>query len=223
MRAPASLLILAALAAALLTGCRSTGDVLAGARRANQAALAANPWPDDAAWIVAAAGTVTGAPDLEAALGVHPDARHRYLFRPGEQGDTRLAIAYHPGRGVIAGRGAAEALGVTFRRSARGETLVIRDVRRVEADRDATITLALAPVAGGKGYTVPVVIDPDFDGTLLLAPSVAATLGLHLYEIPGTADVHVALGRPFLGVRTRVHAAIPDLGVEADLEAVVPR
>ena len=214
---------LLALSGALLAGCSSLGDALPAARRANQAAVAGGDWPDDATWIVAARGTVAGAPDLPSALAVDPHALHRYVFRPGEQGDVRLVLAFHPGRGVIAGRRAAEALGVTFRRSAHGGTEVVRDVRRLTAAEDATITLHVAPVGGGKAFTVPAVVDPDFDGGLLVAPAVAAALDLGRFEIPGTADVQVALGRPFLGVRTRLHAAIPELGVEADLEAVVPR
>lgn len=216
---PTYLLALALLAPA----CASTADRVDRARSADDAALAATAWPEDAAWIVAAAGTVTGAPDLAAALATRPDAAHRYVFRPGEQGDIRLTLAFHPGRGVVAGRAAARALGVTFRRRARGGTQVVRDVRRVDADDDATIPLIVSPPGGGTSYSVPAVIDPDFDGALLVAPAVAERLGLRRFEIPGTADVHVALGRPFLGARTRLRAAIRELGVEAELEAVVPR
>ena len=220
---PPTLLAVLALAAILLSGCASVGDRLAAARRADVAALGADEWPSDAAWIVAAAGTLTGAPDLKAALGVLPDALHRYVFRPGEAGDRSLTLAYHPGRSAIAGRAAAKALGVTFRRDVRGTTLVIRDVRRIEAGQDATITLRVAAIEGGPTYDIPVVIDPSFDGALLVAPSVAETLQLQRFEIPGSVDVHVALGRPFLGSRARLHATIPELGVEADIEAVVPR
>lgn len=212
--------LLAVLAAA---ACVSIDDMLASARRTNEAALGGETWPEDAEWLVVAGGTVAGAPDLEAALSVRPEALHRFVFRPGEQGDRRLTMAYHPGRGVVAGRAAAAALGVTFRRDARGGTVVVRDVRRVEADEDATITLRVAAIDGGAVFAVPVVIDPSFDGPLLVSPSVAETLHLRRFEIPGTVDVTVALGRPFFGSRARLHASIPELGVAADIEAVVPR
>ncbi len=219
----AALPTIVALAAVLAAACASLADGVAEARRADDAALAATPWPDDAAWIVAAAGTVTGAADLEAALAAYPEALHRYVFRPGEGGDRRLTMAYHPGRGVVAGRAAAAALGVRFRRDARGTTVVIRDVRRVTAGDDATVTMRVTAPGGGKAYSVPVVIDPDFDGALLVAPAVAETLGLRRFEIPGAVDVQVALGRPFFATRARLRAAIPELGVEALVEAAVPR
>ena len=206
-----------------LPACTSLADVVAAARRADDAALAAAPWPDDAAWIVVAQGVVRGAPDLASALATEPSAPHRHVFRPGEQGDLRMTMPFHPGRGVVAGRAAAAALGVTFRRNARGETLVLRGSRRVVAAEDATISMRLAPLGATTTYTVPVVVDPDFDGPLLVAPAVADTLDLRRFEIPGTADVHVALGRPFLGARARLRAAIPELGVDGDVEAVVPR
>jgi hypothetical protein len=63
-------------------------------------------------------------------------------------------------------------------------------------------------------------VDPDFDGGLLVPREVAAEFGLERFEVPGLADVQVAMGRPFRAHRATVLARIAELAASGPAEAL---
>ncbi len=214
-----------ATSAALLlaaAGCVSATGRVATARDRDDAALVAKPWPEGAHVVVVADGTVAAADDLAAAWGLAPGAAHRYAFVPGSEGDRAYRMAYLPASGTVLGHAFATALGIEIRREADGSPALVRDLRRIAAT-DGAVTLRVEAPDGSRAATLRVVVDPDFDGPLLVPPDVAAALGLSRFEVPGTADVTVALGRPFFARRAQVRVDLGALGVAGVVPALFRR
>jgi hypothetical protein len=214
----------ALLAAALLAACRSApaGDPAADARRADESAVvqfaSEIDGPDHAGWwVVVQDGAVAAAgvtPD-EAVRAVPEDRAapaHRFVFRPTDRGPREYRMAYLAEGGIVAGRRFLADLGL--------ETVGLgpdTSLRRAGGNR-------AAPLAGGRRFTFEIaapgvsahrtltaVLDPDFDGALVLPRPVARELGLERFEVPGTADVQVALARPFRAHRATAHVRIAEL------------
>jgi hypothetical protein len=212
---------------ALLVGsaCASITDRTEQEREINRQALT-----EEAARIAAAPGFVVvragqvyeGAETLTDALrtgraGVH----HRFVFRPGEEGDVTYRMSFVPA-GTVAGRRFADALGIEVIPGASGALVLEQQGLSVRFARGQPRVLAVdvAPASGGPGRRVQVHFDPAFDGPLVLDSQTAAALHLSGSEIPGEAAVTVALGRPFRGHRARVHVHVPDLAVESVIEVI---
>ena len=170
--------------------------------------------------VVAAASLADDA--VRAAERRAPPWEHRFVFRPGDEGPRLHRLAFLPEGGVVAGRGFFEDLGVAVSWRA-GQPLVLdRLGRRREVDLLATprLEIVLRTLDRERSVTLEAAVDPDFDGPLLLPPELARTLELHRFEIPGHAEVQVALGRPFAARRAHVLAELPLLGQRGPVEVV---
>jgi len=214
--------ILIALVASLLAGCTSLDEHIGSARAADQAALEAGAGSQNSIWVVVAHGEVWGAETEEEALLIHATAPHRFVFQRGNAGDTRPRMAYLPTAALIAGQEFAAALGLKLRRNASGRAILTRDTRRIAAEPGGTIIVHVEAPDGGDATAAAILLDPGFQGPLLVSPSVAERMGLRRFEIPGTARVDVALGRPFSARRARLRVTIERLGVNAAVETLFP-
>jgi hypothetical protein len=113
--------------------------------------------------------------------------------------------------GIVAGRRFLDELGMEAV-GAGAETSLRRrgDTRTAPLGDGRRLVLDVAAPGGAARRTLSAVYDPDFDGTLLLTRALALDLGLVRFETPGTADVQVALARPF-----RAHRAVVEVRVAA--------
>jgi hypothetical protein len=219
MRSPLPLLIALIVC---LTACSSLDEHLSAARALDDSALATPSWPEDSIWVVIANGETAGALTEEKAHEIQPRAAHRYVFRPGDTGDTRPRMAYLPTAALIAGRQFAESLGLTLRRDADGRAILTRDARRLTSEAGGTVIVRVSAPDGSVESAAAVLLDPDFYGPLLLSPSIAEQLGLRRFEVPGVAHVDVALGRPFVARRARLIVRIEELDVAGPVRAIFP-
>ena len=229
----------AALAAVFLAACSSTYalDHAGAARRADEDAVSALAAEIDSPkyaglWVVVQDGEVAGAgatpvEAVQAAHALHeigselPAPAHRYVFRPQDRGPREYRMAYLSEGGIVAGRGFLEQMGLetvglgaqtSLRRKGDSSVAPLGDGRR--------FTLDIAPPGGAAPLTLAAVLDPDFDGTLVLPRAVALGLALQLFEVPGTADVQVALARPFRAHRAVVDVRVVALGAAGRSEAL---
>ena len=215
------------LAAALLAACRSApaGDPAGGARKIDEAAVVQFAsdidGPDHAGWwvvvqdgAIAAAG-VTPEDAVRAVPEDRAAAAHRFVFRPQDRGPREYRMVYLAEGGVVAGRRFLADLGLetvglgrdtSLRRAGANRTAPLADGRR--------FAFEIAAPGASAGRTLTAVLDPDFDGPLVVPRSVARELGLDRFEVPGIADVQVALARPFRAHRSnaRVRIAALDAG-----------
>jgi hypothetical protein len=223
----------AALAAALLTACASAlkVDAAADARRADEDAVAMHAADLDGTayagkWVVVqdgdiAASSATPAEALRGAPSPPHAPAHRFLFRPQDRGPRDFRMAYVAEGGVVAGRRFLADLGVETVGAGSETSLRQRGgTRAALLDDGRRFTFDVAPPDGSAHRTVSAVLDPDFDGTLLLPRAVALEMGLELFEVPGTADVQVALGRPFRAHRAVVAVRLPALDASGLAEAL---
>lgn len=223
----------ALLAAALLAACTSTlkGDATGDARRADEDAVAIGAGDIDGPkyagrWIVVqdgeiAASAATPADAVHAAPASTAAPAHRFVFRPQDRGPREYRMAYLAEGGVIAGRRFLADLGLET--VGLGAEMSLRSVgtnRTAPLDDGRRLTLYVAAPDGSAHGTVTAVYDADFDGSLVLPRTVALELGLQRFEVPGTADVQVALARPFRAHRAVVDVRIASLDVHGFSEAL---
>jgi hypothetical protein len=163
-----------------------------------------------------------------AASKAPPGTLHRFIFRKDDAGDRLHRMTFLPEGGLVAGRAFLARLGyrvVSVGSSGPGRPLVLerRGSRRtIDLAAHPRLSLELGPLAGTPVVPLDVPLDPDFDGPLLLPAALTAGLDLELAEIPGRAEVQVALGRPFEARRAWVVARSTDLGVTEAVEVLVP-
>jgi hypothetical protein len=229
----------AALAAALLAACASSPapDLAGDARRVDDDAVAALAAEIDdpkfaGRWIVVQDGEIagSGSTPVDAVHAAHavqesgperPAPVHRYVFRPPDRGPREYRMAYLAEGGIVAGRGFLQQLGLeTVGLGAQTSLRRKGDTRTAPLSGGRTFTIDVAAPGGASATTLSAVLDPDFDGTLVLPRAVALGLALQLFEIPGTADVQVALARPFRAHRAVVDVRIVSLGAAGRTEAL---
>jgi hypothetical protein len=163
------------------------------------------------------------APDdaVRAAERKAPAPLHRFVFRPGDEGERQYSMAFMPTGGVVAGRRLFEGLGA--RASWRpGKPLVVERLgtrRELDLERVPRLEIEVETLDRERTRTLLAVVDLDFDGVLLVPQEAAAEMGLERFEIPGSADVQVALGRPFFARRALVLVRVPVLHLGAPMEA----
>jgi hypothetical protein len=236
-----------ALAAAALCGCASGGGDVDGQRRKDEEflatkagdlfekkprswavvqggeAVASGPTADDAVRLAAGRPATSG--------GASSPVVHRFVFRKDDPGARLHRLAYMPDGGLVAGRQFLSDLGfrvVSSGSSGRGRPLVLehRGARRtIDLAERPRLRIEVGPLAGATDTAaapLDVPLDPDFDGPLLLPDAATPDLALDLAEIPGRAEVQVALGRPFAARRAWVAVTCPDLGVGGVVEVLVP-
>jgi hypothetical protein len=150
------------------------------------------------------------------------DVPHRFVFRPEDRGARPMRLAYVAEGGIVVGRRFLAELSVESVGPPGRPPLLKRKgaTRGVDLTRSPRLELELASLDGTAKEKVSAVYDPDFDGGLLLTRALAASLALERYEIPGGADVQVALGRPFRAHRATLVVNCPALQVSGFVEAV---
>lgn len=221
--------------ALLASACATTAlesPALEDARRKDDEFVAANGATLDGPpyakrWVVVQRGEVVGAaalPDdaVRAAESSAKDVVHRFVFRPEDRGTRPMRLAYLAEGGIVAGRRfladmGAEAVGPPGRPAQLKRKGAMRGVDLSHTPR---LEIELTSLDGAAHATVSAAFDPDFDGGLLLTREVAASLALERFEIPGGADVQVALGRPFRAHRATLIAKCGALQVSGFAEAV---
>jgi hypothetical protein len=222
----------ALLAAALLAAC-STGpkpDAVVDARRRDEDAVAARD-PDDprdaGKWIVVQHGEAVAAASLpddavRAAEQSSPDALHRFVYRPSDRGQRLYRMAYVPDGGVAAGRKFLADLGLEATSSAGRAAGLRRHGGGAGIDLTQTPRFAIevASLDGSARVQLAAAYDPDFDGGLLVTRAAAAALHLERFELPGGADVQVALGRPFTAARATAIVTVSALQTSGPAEVV---
>jgi hypothetical protein len=182
-------------------------------------------------WIVIQDGVLAafGASPAEAIRAAPQGARaaHRFVFRADDRGDRFHRLAFLPQSGVVAGRRLFDDLGfriVSVGTGPERRVVVERrgERRTLDLATSPALGLTLTPIDGGATVAVDVPFDPDFDGPLVVPAETARPLATERAEIPGRADVHVALGRPFSGRRAWVSARCDALDASGLVEVVVP-
>ena len=153
---------------------------------------------------------------------------HRFVYRPADRGARLYRLAFLPEGGLVAGRQFLAGLGYRVASvgvAGPGRTLVLdrRGGRRsIDLAKRPLVRIDLTPLGGGPVTTIDVPLDPDFDGPLLLGADAAPSLDLDRAEIPGQAEVQVALGRPFNARRAFAAAKCPELDASGPVEVLVP-
>jgi hypothetical protein len=227
----------AALLAVVLGACGTTAvtGVVEDARARDEAVVAARADEFDAPplaerYIVVQDGDVAAtarfADDaIGAAWAKSPTTPHRFVFRPADRGTPLYRMAYVADGGVVAGRRFLEALGLEAV-GAPGQPPVVRAKGArtgVGLGTPPRLAVEIATLDGAARRTIDAVYDPDFDGGLLVPVAVAAELALERYEVPGDAEVQVALGRPFLAHRATALAECATLSASGTVEVVYER
>ena len=222
----------ALLAAALLAACSSgpKPDPVGDARRLDEDAVAARDAddPHDAGkWIVVQHGeavAVASLPDdaVRAAELTSPDALHRFVYRPADRGQRLYRMAYVPDGGVAAGRRFLADLGLETTGPAGRATGLRRrgGAAGIDLTQTPRFAIEVASLDGSAHVTLAAAYDPDFDGGLLVPRAAASALHLERFEIPGGADVQVALGRPFSAARATAIVTVVALQTSGPAEVV---
>jgi hypothetical protein len=231
------LALVAAFAAALAACASKHADPVEAQRTKDEEFLAANAeslfHQNPQGWIAVQGGDAAGAgPSADDAAHsaeavAAPGTLHRFVFRKDDAGERLYRLAFVPEGGLVAGRGFLASLG--FKVVSAGKTGPARQLVLDRYGAPWKFDLAAAPrlrVELGRLGSAPempfdVSLDPDFDGGLLLPDAAAAALDLPRAEIPGRAEVQVALSRPFEARRSWVSAFLPDLGVSGVVEVLV--
>ncbi len=225
------MLALTLVAAACATSTRES-PALEDARRKDDEWVAANAATLDGApyakrWVVVQEGGIVGAaalPDdaVRAAESTARDVPHRFVFRPEDRGTRPMRLAYVAEGGIVVGRKFLAELSVESVGPPGRPPLLKRKggTRGVDLSRSQRLEIELTALDGSAHEKVSAAFDPDFDGGLLLTREAAAALSLERFEIPGGADVQVALGRPFRAHRATLSAKCPALQVSGLVEAV---
>lgn len=201
---------------------RAKDDEALAARAAEIAGAA-----DAKRWVVVQRGEIAAGasfPDdaVRAAKSKAADVAHRYVFRPADRGDRLFRMAYVAQGGVVVGRVFLENLGLEAVGVAGRPPLLRRKGAGggIDLAKTPRLPLDLTTLDDATRISVDAAYDPDFDGGLLVPRELAASLALPLYEIPGAAEVQVALGRPFRARRATVLAKVPGLGPRGPVEVV---
>jgi hypothetical protein len=217
--------------AIVLAACASTAAprVVDEARRRDDAAVAAHADElDDAKsakrYVVVQDGDVAATAPLvdealRAAAAKSPTTPHRFVFRPADRGTPLYRMAYLAEGGVVVGRGFLAAIGY----EPTGKPSVVRAKGgRAGFDLGTPPRLAfdVETLDGAARRAIEAVYDPDFDGGLLVPVDVAAELSLERFELPGDAEVQVALGRPFRAHRATALAKVASLSASGTIEVV---
>jgi hypothetical protein len=218
----------------IAAACATSPDLraLEDARTKDDEAVAANAATLDGApyagrWVVVQRGEIVGAaalPDdaVRATESASGGVVHRFVFRPADRGTHPMRLAYVSEGGIVAGRGFLADLGIESGGTPGRPPLLKRKgaARGVDLGRTPRLEIEVSSLDGSEHRTISATFDPDFDGGLLLPRDVAASLNLELYEIPGGADVQVALGRPFRAHRATLVAKVAALQASGLVEAV---
>jgi hypothetical protein len=178
-------------------------------------------------WIVVQNGDIAGAASLpddavRAAQKTAAAPAHRFVFRPADRGARLYRLAYVAQGGIVAGRKFLADLGLEWA-GPPGKPGTVRrkgSLGGIDLAKSPRVEIEVASLDGSARVTLSAACDPDFDGGLLLPRATAARLSLERFEIPGLAEVQVALGRPFQAHRACVNARIAALGVSGPAEAV---
>lgn len=161
-------------------------------------------------------------PTLEAVRGFRAEAKHRYVFRVGDEGDLDVFVSTWYGARFAGSGGIARGLGVE---------LVLHDAIDVaKGDQRArfagetpfpSVAFHLEAPDGRasprNGDATPEVFVGSLGPDLMLTPQDDAELGLERFEVPGTATVGGVPCR-----RVLVTASIPRVGARGTLVACVP-
>lgn len=129
-------------------------------------------------------------------------------------------MAFLPDGGLVAGQAFVAALRATASWSPGQQLVLERLGRRREMGEAPRLAIEVETLDREHRETLDVVFDPDFDGSLVLPAAVAQRLRLHLFEVPGRADVQVALGRPFEARRAMVLVRISAIDAAGPVEAL---
>ncbi len=218
-------------AGVLAAGCSSTPRTADAAREQNLEAVAARgAWIDaqDARKFIvvqdAEVVAATTAPDdaIRAAERRRQAPLHRFVFRRGDRGERLYRMAFLPEGGIVAGTRFLRDLGLAATWQPGKPLVLERRGRRREAEVGGapSLDVALETLDRETRIEVPVVLDLDFDGGLLLDLATAERLRLSLFELPGVAEVNVALGRPFTARRGHVLAHVQETGATAPVEVL---
>lgn len=159
---------------------------------------------------------------LESVAALAPDAKHRFVFRVGDEGDvTTVASAWHAPRS--AGSGFVRATGLTSFADKGGGVVELRKGEAVVTFHDASpfprIRVGIERPSGPSPAAPEAreVLLGTVGPTLALAPADDERLGLARWEVPGTEIVG---GVPCRRVLVRV--SIPELEIVSTVVAAVP-
>jgi hypothetical protein len=160
---------------------------------------------------------------LDSVASLAADAKHRFVFRVGEEGDATTPVTEWRGP-RFAGRSLLRAMGVLAPLSSTGGSIELRRGDRAMTFRDASpfprLRVGIEAAAGATPDTPePREVLPvgDAGPTLLLTPDDDRRLGLARWEVPGTETVGDVPCR-----RVLVRVSIPELGIVAPVVAAVP-
>jgi hypothetical protein len=156
---------------------------------------------------------------VRAAAEKSPSTPHRFVFRPTDRGTPLYRMAYLAEGGVVVGRRFLADVG--YEPAGRPTAVRAHGSRSVvDLGKTPRLAVEIATLDGAVRRIVDAVYDPDFDGGLLVPVAVAAELSLERFEIPGDAEIQVALGRPFRARRASALAKVPALAASGMVEVV---
>ena len=211
-------------------GCASAAPGSVAALRAADAEFVKKAAPALSAkhgtkYIVVANGGVAAVASLpDDAVRAAADSPHRFIFRAADGGPRMYRTTYLPVGGAAVGRKVFENLGYHVTGGGgRPLVLVSGGTRRVIDPATAPrLSIAVSTLDGTVSRTLEFPVDPDFDGGLLLTTLLGDEFQTAQSEVPGDAEVQVALGRPFEARRALLLVRIASLGVSGVVEALVP-
>jgi hypothetical protein len=157
---------------------------------------------------------------LAAAERKVPRARHRYVFRIGEEGEVRYSVLGFPARWTMSGIGLYRLLGLTVGVDGAKGTTTWRlkgKEKTFPVGKAAEMGVKLADPTGKGAREVTVGVSTGFNGVALLEPPVSGSLGLARFEIPGATIVKIG-GAEVKCRRARVRLAVPEI----DLDVTIP-
>ena len=152
-----------------------------------------------------------------------PSPVHRFVFRPEDAGERLYRMTFLPEGGRVAGKAVFDALGLRVQLLTGSGVMIGRPGRpwAFGASPEGRLAIEVRSLDREHAETIEVAVDPEFDGGLLLDAETAARFGLDRDEIPGVAEVQVALSRPFAARRSLVLVSVPQVSASGVAEALV--
>ncbi|MBI3845106.1 MAG: hypothetical protein HY292_10780 [Planctomycetes bacterium] len=186
-----------------------------------------------AAWVAIVGGELLETFDsmsacVEAADHKHPNARHRYLFRIGEEGDTRLQ-----GPAPIEPEQPRDCIGCGFKALFRPSEMISPSTQTLTWTRNGKSTtrrwfnenyteIEVADPFGAKPKSIRVVDSGSFTGVLGLCRETAAGFDLARFEIPGRAFIKGSMtGDTFECRRARARIRVPEIDIDEAIPVVI--
>jgi hypothetical protein len=153
-----------------------------------------------------------------------PDAKHRFVFRVGEEGETSASYVSPtlPGSDAL-GVGFFQWIGEEYAPTfGPNATWIVRGDRRADlVCQSYHFELPCCDPAGAHAEKPTFVFSSPFTGTIVLNAATARLLGTELFEIPGAARLGPGPTDGASCRRARVRVVLPAIGLDRNVPVAV--